>query len=94
MCSTANVLALYQISLLIDQVSLQRSTLASSVPFFYSAIFKVMSSKFQTFTYYSRTVWSNYMEFWMQFEINELYVCAKFRANNSRDFGFRTRKPS
>ena len=33
------------------------------------------------------------MKFWQQFEINELHVCAQFRGNRSRDFGFRTRKP-
>ena len=32
------------------------------------------------------------MKFWQQFEINELYVCTKFRGNRLRDFGFRTRK--
>ena len=60
---------------------------------FYSAIFQLTSAKFQTFAYKSRTVWSSYMKFWQQFEINELYVCTKFRGNRSRDFGFRTRKP-
>ena len=60
---------------------------------FYSAIFQLTSAKFQTFAYNSRTVWSSYMKFWQQFEINELYVCIKFRGNRSRDFGFRTRKP-
>ena len=34
------------------------------------------------------------MKCWQQFEINELYVCIKFGGNKSRDFGFRTRKPS
>ena len=52
-----------------------------------------MSARFQTFAYNSRTVWSNYMKFWQQFEINEFYVCTKFRGNRSRDFGFMTRKP-
>ena len=55
-----------------------------------------MSAKFQTFAYNSRTVGSSYMKFWQQFEINELYVCTKFRGNTGntlRDFGFRTRKP-
>ena len=33
------------------------------------------------------------MTFEQQFEINELYICAKFRGNESRDFSFRTRKP-
>ena len=60
---------------------------------FYSAIFQLTSAKFQTFAYNSRTVWSSYMKFGQQFEINELYVCTKFRGNRSRDFGFRTRKP-
>ena len=60
---------------------------------FYSAIFQLKSAKFQTFAYNSRTVWSSYMKFGQQFEINELYVCTKFRGNRLRDFGFRTRKP-
>ena len=60
---------------------------------FYSAIFQLTSAKFQTFAYNSRTVRSNYMKFWQQFEINELYVCTQFRGNRSRDFGFRSRKP-
>ena len=60
---------------------------------FYSAIFKLMSARFQTFAYNSRTVWSNYMKFWQQFEINEFYVCTNFRGNRSRDFGFMTWKP-
>ena len=60
---------------------------------FYSAIFQLTSAKFQTFAYNSRTVWSSYMKFGQQFEINELYVCTKFRGNRLRDFGFRTRKP-
>ena len=60
---------------------------------FYSAIFQLTSAKFQTFAYNSRTVESSYMKFRQQFEINELYVCTKFRGNTSRDFGFRTRKP-
>ena len=50
---------------------------------FYSAIFQLTSAKFQTFAYYSRTVWSSFMKFWQQFEINELYVCTKFRGNGS-----------
>ena len=33
------------------------------------------------------------MKFWQQFEINELYVCAKFGGNESRDLGFGIRKP-
>ena len=61
---------------------------------FYSAIFQLTSAKFQTFAYNSRTVGSSYMKFWQKFEINELYVCTKFRGNRSRDFGFRTRKPT
>ena len=60
---------------------------------FYSAIFQLTSAKFQTFAYNSRTVGPSYMKFGQQFEINELYVCTKFRGNRSRDFGFRTRKP-
>ena len=61
---------------------------------FYSAIFQLTSAKFQTFAYNPRTVLSSYMKFRQQFEINELYVCTKFRGNRSCDFGFRTRKPS
>ena len=61
---------------------------------FYSAIFQLTSEKFQTFAYNSRTVGSSCMKFGLQFEINELYVCTKFRGNRSRDFGFRTRKPA
>ena len=60
---------------------------------FYSAIFQLTSEKFQIFVYNSRTVWSNIMKFWQQFEINKLYVCTKFEGNRWRDFGFRTRKP-
>ena len=60
---------------------------------FYSAIFQLTSAKSQTFAYNSRTVWSSYIKFGQQFEINELYVCTQFRGNRSRDFGFRTRKP-
>ena len=60
---------------------------------FYSAILQLTSAKFQTFAYNSRTVWSGYMKFWQQFEINELYVCTQFRGSRSRDFGFGTRKP-
>ena len=59
---------------------------------FYSTIFQLTSAKFQTFAYNSRTVWSSNMKCGQQFEINELYVCTQFRANRSRDFGFRTRK--
>ena len=61
---------------------------------FYSAIFQLTSAKFQTFAYNSRTVGPSYMKFGQQFEINELYVCTKFRGNRSRDLGFRTRKPA
>ena len=60
---------------------------------FYSAIFQLMSAKFQTFAYNSRTVGSSCMKFGQEFEINELHVCTKFRGNRSRDFGFRIRKP-
>ena len=60
---------------------------------FYSAIFQLTSAKFQTFAYSSRAVGSSYMKFWQEFEINQLYVCTTFRGNQSRDFGFRTRKP-
>ena len=60
---------------------------------FYLAIFQLTSAKFQTFAYNSRTVWSSYMKFWQQLEINELHVCTKFRGNRSRDFSFRIRKP-
>ena len=35
---------------------------------------------------------SNYMKFWQQFKINEMYVFTKFRGSMSRDFGFKTRK--
>ena len=59
----------------------------------YSAIFHLTSAKFQTFAYNSRTIWSSCMKFWQQFEINEFYICIKFRGNRSRDLGFRTRKP-
>ena len=34
------------------------------------------------------------MKFWQQYVINDLNVCAKFQGNKSRDFGFRTRKPT
>ena len=60
---------------------------------FYSAIFQLMSAKFQTFAYNSRTVRSSFMKFWQQFEINQLYVCNEFRDNRSRDFAFRIWKP-
>ena len=61
---------------------------------FYSAIFQLTSAKFQTFAYNSRTVGPSYMIFEQKFEINELYVCTKFRGSRLRDFGFRTRKPA
>ena len=64
------------------------------LPGFYSAIFQLTSAKFQTFAYNSRTVEPSYMKFGQQLEINELYVCTKFRGNRSRDFGFRTQKPA
>ena len=60
---------------------------------FYSAIFQLMSAKFQTFDYNSRTIWSSYMKFLQQFEIDELCVCTKFRGNRLREIGFSTRKP-
>ena len=60
---------------------------------FYSTIFQLTSAKFQTFAYNSRTVWSSYMKFGQQFEINELYACTQFWGNRSREFGSRTRKP-
>ena len=60
---------------------------------FYSAIFQLTGAKFQTFAYNSRTIGSSYMKFGQQLEMNELYVCTKFRINRSCDFGFRTRKP-
>ena len=50
---------------------------------FYSAIFQLASTKFQTFAYNSRTVGSSYTKFGQQLG----------RGNRSRDFGFRTRKP-
>ena len=39
----------------------------------------LMRAKFQTFAYNSRMVRSSCMRFWQQFEIDELYACAKFR---------------
>ena len=60
---------------------------------FYSDICQLTSAKIQTFAYNSRTVRSSNMKFEQQFEINESYVCTKFRGNRSRDFSFRTRKP-
>ena len=77
-----------------DSLLLERPTLASRVLLcFYSAIFQPTSAKFQTFAYNLRTVGSSFMKVWQQFNINELFVCTKFRGNWSRDFGFRTRKP-
>ena len=61
---------------------------------FHSAIFKLTSAKFQTFAYNSRTVWSSYMKYGQQFEVNVLHVCTKFPGNSSRDLDFRTEKPS
>ena len=52
-----------------------------------------MSAKFQTFAYNSRTVKCSCMKFWQQFEINELYVCTKFRGNYSCNFDFMIQKP-
>ena len=72
---------------------LERPTLASRVPLFLLGIFQLTSAKFQTFAYNWRTVGSSNMKFGQQFEINELFVCTKFRGNRSRDFGFKTRKP-
>ena len=54
---------------------------------------KLTSPKIQTFAYNSRTIRFCYTKCWQQFEINELYVCAKFWGNRFRDFGFKTRKP-
>ena len=54
---------------------------------------KLTSGKFQTYAYYSSTSWSSHMEFWQQFEVNELYICTKYRGNKLRDLGFRTQKP-
>ena len=61
---------------------------------FYLANFQLTSAKFQTFAYNSRTVGPSYMKFGQQFEINELYVCTKFRGNRSCDFDLRTKKPA
>ena len=60
---------------------------------FYSPIFQLMSAKFQTFAYNSRTVRSSCMKFWQQFEINELYVSPNFKAIGHMTLIFRTRKP-
>ena len=72
---------------------LEQPTLASLVPLFLLGHFPTTSAKIQTFAYNSRTVKSSYMNFGQQFDIDELYVCTKFRGNRSRDFGFKTRKP-
>ena len=45
---------------------------------FYSAIFKLMSVKFLTDAYNSKTVWSTHIKFLEQFEIIDLHVCTKF----------------
>ena len=58
---------------------------------FYSAIFKLMSARFQAFAYNSRTIWSSYMKFWQQFETIDLHVRIKFWCNWLRDFCFRHR---
>ena len=76
----------------VERILLERPTLASRVPLFLLGHFPT-SAKFQTFAYNSKTVWSSYVKFGQQFEINELYICNKFRGNRSRDFGFRIRKP-
>ena len=47
---------------------------------FYSAIFQLTSAKFQTFAYNSRTVWSRYMKFRHQFEINDCMIVLNFEA--------------
>ena len=72
---------------------MERPTLASLVFLFFSAIFQLRSAKFHTFAYNSRTDWSSRIKLWQQLEINELYVCTKFRGNTLRVFGFRTWKP-
>ena len=33
------------------------------------------------------------MKFWEQFEVNELYVCTKYRGNKLPGLGFRMQKP-
>ena len=48
------------------------------LPFLKSEVNIITSVKFQTFTYYSRTVRSSCMKFKQQFEIDNLNVCAKF----------------
>ena len=60
---------------------------------FYLAIFRLTSAKFQTFAYNLRTIRFSCMKFGQQFEINELHTCTKFRGKRLRDFDFRTRKP-
>ena len=108
MCNTAPIVAIFRVELLRDTISMIGTTdarVACSFVF-YSASFQLTSAKFQTFAYNSRTVWSSFMKFWQQFEINELYVSTKFRgglpnSNSttyfstkwSRGLGFRTRKP-
>ena len=47
---------------------------------FHSAIFKLTSAKFQTFGYNLRTVWSGFIKFLQQFEINDLFLCTYFEA--------------
>ena len=74
--------------------SLERPTLASGAFLFLLGHFHTYESpKLMTFAYNSKTVRSSYMKFWQQFEINELYVCIKFKGKLFRDFCFRTRKP-
>ena len=72
---------------------MERPTLVSRVFLFLLGIFKVTSTKFQTFAYYSRTVWSSRMKLWQQFEVNQLYVCTKYRGYKLSDLGFRIQKP-
>ena len=45
-----------------------------------------------TYAYNSKTVWSSYIKFWLQFKVNKLVVCTKFPRNKSRDFDFKTQK--
>ena len=33
------------------------------------------------------------MKFWQQFEVNQLYVCTKYRGYKLSDLGFRIQKP-
>ena len=67
---------------------------------FYSAIFKVNECEVSYFCLQrgnladeDLAVRSSCMKFGQQFEINKLYVCTKFRGNESCGFGLRTRKP-